>query len=45
LPGPCLLPAACPQMNEPRFFGNGSSDPCVKDPNFCTATLQVGGQR
>jgi hypothetical protein len=32
-------------MNEPRFFSNGSSDPCVKDPNSCTATLQVGRAR
>ena len=41
---PALVPGPATQMNEPRFFLNGSSDPCAKDPKPCTATLLVGRQ-
>lgn len=43
---PCVDTALSPctvylQMNEPRFFFNGTSDPCAQDPKKCADTLQV----
>lgn len=29
------------QMNEPRYFLNGTDDPCAQDPTSCAAKLQV----